>query len=168
MRFTDVAENTWYYDGIKYAYDNGIMNGVGSGKFEPHADTTRGMIVTMLARMEGVDTSSGKIWYEAGQKWAMENGISDGTNMTGRITREQLATILYRYTKLKGYDVSKTTSLDGFSDAGTVSSYAVDAMRWAVAADLVKGAGGKLDPQGAATRAQVATILMRFSQKIEK
>lgn len=168
MRFTDVAENTWYYDGIKFAYDNGIMNGVGNGKFEPHADTTRGMIVTMLARMEGVDTSSGKIWYEAGQKWAMENGISDGTNMAGRITREQLATILYRYAKLKGYDVSKTASLDGFSDAGAVSSYAVDAMRWAVAADLVKGAGGKLDPQGTATRAQVATILMRFSQKIEK
>lgn len=144
------------------------MNGVGNGKFAPHADTTRGMIVTMLARMEGVDTSSGKIWYEAGQKWAMENGISDGTNMAGRITREQLATILYRYAKLKGYDVSKTASLDGFSDAGAVSSYAVDAMRWAVAADLVKGAGGKLDPQGTATRAQVATILMRFSQKIEK
>lgn len=168
MRFTDVAENTWYYDGIEFAYDNGIMNGVGNGKFEPHADTTRGMIVTMLARMEGVDTSSGKVWYEAGQKWAMENGISDGTNMAGRITREQLATILYRYAKLKGYDVSKTTPLDGFSDAGTVSSYAVDAMRWAVAADLVKGAGGRLDPQGTATRAQVATILMRFSQKIEK
>ena len=92
------------------------MNGTGNGTFSPNADTTRGMIVTMLARLEGVSTS-GTPWYAAGQKWAMDAGISDGTNMTGAITREQLAAILFRYAKQKGYDVSKSVELNGFEDA---------------------------------------------------
>lgn len=167
LPFTDVSANNWFYDGVKYAYENGLMNGTSSNAFSPNANTTRGMIVTILARVEGVNTN-GTPWYAAGQKWAMDNGISDGTNMPGVITREQLATILYRYAKQKGYDVSKSAALTGFSDADKVSGYAFDAMQWAVAEELLKGSNGKLDPQGSATRAQVATILMRFMQKYEK
>ena len=167
LPFTDVSANNWFYDGVKYAYENGLMNGTSSSAFSPNANTTRGMIVTILARVEGVNTN-GTPWYAAGQKWAMDNGISDGTNMPGVITREQLATILYRYAKQKGYDVSKSAALTAFSDADKVSGYAAEAMQWAVAEGLLQGSNGKLNPQGSATRAQVATILMRFMQKYEK
>lgn len=167
LPFTDVSANNWFYDGVKYAYENGLMNGTSSNAFSPNANTTRGMIVTILARVEGVNTN-GTPWYAAGQKWAMDNGISDGTNMPGVITREQLATILYRYAKQKGYDVSKSAALTGFSDADKVSGYASEAMQWAVAEGLLQGSNGKLNPQGSATRAQVATILMRFMEKIAK
>ena len=105
------------------------------------------MIVTMLARLEGVSTS-GTPWYAAGQKWAMDAGISDGTNMTGAITREQLAAILFRYAKQKGYDVGKSVELNGFEDANTVSTYATDAMRWAVASGLIQGSNSKSQPEG--------------------
>ena len=161
LPFADVNANSWYYSGVKFAYEKGLMNGTGNGTFSPNADTTRGMIVTMLARLEGVSTS-GTPWYAASQKWAMDNGISDGTNMTGAITREQLAAILFRYAKQKGYDVGKSVELNGFEDANTVSGYATDAMRWAVASGLIQGSNSKLNPKGTATRAQVATILMRF------
>lgn len=167
LPFTDVSANNWFYDGVKYAYENGLMNGTSSNAFSPNANTTRGMIVTILARVEGVNTN-GTPWYAAGQKWAMDNGISDGTNMPGVITREQLATILYRYAKQKGYDVSKSAALTAYSDAGKVSGYAAEAMQWAVAEGLLQGSNGKLNPQGSATRAQVATILMRFMEKIAK
>ena len=167
LPFTDVSANNWFYDGVKYAYENGLMNGTSSNAFSPNANTTRGMIVTILARVEGVNTN-GTPWYAAGQKWAMDNGISDGTNMPGVITREQLATILYRYAKQKGYDVSKSAALTAFSDADKVSGYASEAMQWAVAEGLLQGSNGKLNPQGSATRAQVATILMRFMEKFAK
>lgn len=166
-KFRDVAVSDWYFDAVQYVLEKGLMNGTSDWTFAPNDATTRGMIVTILARVEGVNTN-GNPWYAAGQKWAMDNGISDGTNMPGVITREQLATILYRYAKQKGYDVSKSAALTGFSDADKVSGYAFDAMQWAVAEELLKGSNGKLDPQGSATRAQVATILMRFMQKYEK
>ena len=166
-KFRDVAASDWYFDAVQYVLEKGLMNGTSDWTFAPNDATTRGMIVTILARVEGVNTN-GNPWYAASQKWAMDNGISDGTNMPGVITREQLATILYRYAKQKGYDVSKSAALTGFSDADKVSGYAFDAMQWAVAEELLKGSNGKLDPQGSATRAQVATILMRFMQKYEK
>ena len=165
--FTDVPAGSWYEDAVNYVYEKGLMNGTSSNAFSPNANTTRGMIVTILARVEGVNTN-GTPWYAAGQKWAMDNGISDGTNMPGVITREQLATILYRYAKQKGYDVSKSAALTAFSDADKVSGYASEAMQWAVAEGLLQGSNGKLNPQGSATRAQVATILMRFMEKIAK
>ena len=169
LPFTDVVSGSWYYDGVKYAYDNGLMNGTGTNAFSPNADTTRGMIVTILARMEGVNTSGGATWYARGREWAMENGISDGTNMTGKITREQLAAMLYRYAKLKGYDVSASADISGYTDASSVSSWATDAMRWAVSAGLINGrTATTLAPQGNATRAEVASILMRFMQKYTK
>ena len=145
------------------------MNGTGANAFNPNADTTRSMIVTILARMEGVNTSGGVTWYTAGRAWAMENGISDGTNMEGKITREQLAAMLYRYAKMKGYDVSASASLSGYADASSVSGWATDAMRWAVSAGLINGrTATTLAPQGNATRAEVASILMRFMQKYTK
>ena len=165
--FTDVPAGSWYEDAVNYVYEKGLMNGTSSNAFSPNANTTRGMIVTILARVEGVNTN-GTPWYAAGQKWAMDNGISDGTNMPGVITREQLATILYRNAKQKGYDVSKSAALTAFSDADKVSGYAAEAMQWAVAEGLLQGSNGKLNPQGSATRAQVATILMRFMEKIAK
>lgn len=165
--FTDVPAGSWYEEAVNYVHEKGLMNGTSSNAFSPNASTTRGMIVTILARVEGVNTN-GTPWYAAGQKWAMDNGISDGTNMPGVITREQLATILYRYAKQKGYDVSKSAALTAFSDADKVSGYAAEAMQWAVAEGLLQGSNGKLNPQGSATRAQVATILMRFMEKIAK
>ena len=165
--FTDVPAGSWYEEAVNYVHEKGLMNGTSSNAFSPNANTTRGMIVTILARVEGVNTN-GTPWYAAGQKWAMDNGISDGTNMPGVITREQLATILYRNAKQKGYDVSKSAALTAFSDADKVSGYAAEAMQWAVAEGLLQGSNGKLNPQGSATRAQVATILMRFMEKIEK
>lgn len=165
--FMDVPSGSWYADAVNYVSEKGLMNGTSKNGFSPNATTTRGMIVTILARVEGVNTN-GTPWYAAGQKWAMDNGISDGTNMPGVITREQLATILYRYAKQKGYDVSKSAALTGFSDADKVSGYAAEAMQWAVAEGLLQGSNGKLNPQGSATRAQVATILMRFMEKIAK
>lgn len=169
LPFTDVASGSWYYDGVKYVCDNGLMNGTSANEFNPNANTTRSMIVTILARMEGVNTSGGATWYTAGRAWAMENGISDGTNMEGKITREQLAAMLYRYAKMKGYDVSASASLSGYTDASSVSGWATDAMRWAVSAGLINGrTATTLAPQGNATRAEVASILMRFMQKYTK
>lgn len=167
LPFTDVFANSWFYDGVKYACEKGFMNGTGSTTFSPDADTTRGMIVTMLARLEGVNTA-GTLWYAAGRKWAMDTGISDGTNMTGAVTREQLAAILYRYAKQKGYDVTKSAALTSFTDADTASSYAVEAMQWAVASGLIQGSGSRLSPKATASRAQVATILMRFMELYAK
>ena len=169
LPFTDVTSGSWYYDGVKYVCDNGLMNGTSANEFNPNANTTRSMIVTILARMEGVNTSSGATWYAAGREWAMGAGISDGTNMTGKITREQLAAMLYRYAKLKGYDVSASADISGYTDASSVSSWATDAMRWAVSAGLINGrTATTLAPQGNATRAEVASILMRFMQKYTK
>ena len=166
--FTDVPAGSWYEDAVNYVSEKGLMNGTSKNGFSPNATTTRGMIVTILARVEGVNTN-GTPWYAAGQKWAMVNGISDGTNMTGEVTREQLAAILYRYAKLKGYDTSKSNKLDSFKDAGKVSSWAVEAMQWANAEGLINGkSNSMLDPQGKATRAETAAILMRFMENITK
>ena len=166
--FTDVPAGSWYEDAVNYVSEKGLMNGTSKNGFSPNATTTRGMIVTILARVEGVNTN-GTSWYAAGQKWAMDNGISDGTNMTGEVTREQLAAILYRYAKLKGYDTSKSNKLDSFKDADKVSSWAVEAMQWANAEGLINGkSNSMLDPQGKATRAETAAILMRFMENIAK
>ena len=166
--FNDVTESDWYYDGVKYACDNGLMNGTGANTFAPAADTTRGMIVTILARMEGVNTSGGASWYALGSEWAMNAGISDGTNMEGKITREQLAAMLYRYAKMKGYDVSASADISAYTDASGVSGWAKEAMQWAVGYGLIQGSNNALNPQANASRAQIATILMRFVQSIAK
>ena len=141
----------------------GLFNGTSDTMFSPSLPMTRGMVVTVLARMSGADTSGGAKWYDKGCAWAVANDISDGTAPESSITREQLVTMLYRYAKLRGVDVTAGgTALQSFSDYESVSSYAVEAMDWAVTKGLVNGINGRLEPQGAATRAQVAAIFARF------
>ena len=150
----------WYADAVKYVTDKGLMSGTGSDKFAPSATTTRAMLMTVLARYAGEDTTGGATWYEKGMEWAKAKGVSDGTNPNANITREQLVTMMYRYAGSPKAD----GKLDSFSDAASVSTYAADAMQWAVANGIVNGSNGKLNPQNNATRAQVAAILMRFCE----
>ena len=125
------------------------------------------MIVTVLARLEGENTEGGTNWYDKGRDWAMEAGISDGSSMDTSITREQLATMLYRYAQNRGMDVSATDTLSSFTDAAAVSDYASEALGWAVANGIITGKPNQvLDPQAGATRAETAAMLMRFCQLI--
>lgn len=159
LPFADVNESDWYCDAVKYVYEKGLMNGTSNTKFSPFTTTSRAMILTILARYDGVDTTVGDNWYEAGATWAVANGVSDGTNLEAELTREQLVTMLWRYI---GSPVVEH-DLDEYPDSAAVSSWASDAMIWAVDAGIITGDGaGELNPQGTATRAEVATILMRF------
>ena len=177
LPFTDVKADDWFYDAVKYAYDNKLMDGTSSTTFAPLMTTNRAMVVTMLWRLEGqpkadatlsfTDVESG-VWYTDAVRWAASEGIVKGYSDTvfapnDTVTREQLATILYRYAEYKEYDVSARGDLTTFTDGSAVSTWAVDGMTWAVGAELITGKdGGKLDPTGTATRAEVATILMRL------
>ena len=158
--FSDVKTGDWYVDAVKYVSDKGLMSGTGSDKFAPSATTTRAMLMTVLARYAGEDTTGGATWYEKGMEWAKAKGVSDGTSPNANITREQLVTMMYRYAGSPKAD----GKLDSFSDAASVSTYAADAMQWAVANGIVNGSNGKLNPQNNATRAEVAAILMRFCE----
>ncbi len=162
--FTDVPAASWAADAVAFATARELFSGTGGGAFTPGGDMTRAMLATVLARYEGVDTSGGSSWYEAGMAWAVSQGISDGTSPNAPITREQLATMLYRYAAAAGQDTSASGSLSAFSDGSSVSGYAREAMAWAVGSGLISGDGGALNPAGSATRAQVAAILMRFCQ----
>ncbi len=181
-RFHDVTSGAWYYEAVQYVYRRGMMNGVSAYEFDPSGVTTRGMIVSLLYRLEGSpfagaaefsDVPAGQ-WYSGAVAWAAENGVvtgnADGTfNPNGPITREQIAAILYRYAQQKGYDVSKKADLSAFADGGSVSDYAKEAMAWANVAGLINGMDESvLAPGGSATRAQVAAILTRFLQSVEK
>ena len=159
LPFRDVSGH-WALEGITYAYEHGLFSGTSDTQFSPETNMNRAMVVTVLARYAGENTEGGSTWYAKGQAWAMQQGISDGTNMTGSITREQLATMLYRYAG----SPSASGSLGVYPDYPSVSAYAVDAMRWAVSSGLISGMDGYLNPQGNATRAQVATIMMRFCE----
>ena len=179
-RFNDVLdENAWYYDAVYAAWDAGLMNGVGNGMFEPESSMTRAMLVTVLWRYAGspagwenpfTDVLNGS-WFTQAVAWAAENGIVNGVGNhkfepNSNITREQMAAILFRYAAKSGFDTSARGNLDQYPDRGDVSGYAVEPLSWAVAEGLIKGTdngnGILLDPQGNATRAQVATIIMRF------
>lgn len=182
-KFTDVDQTAWYHEGVDYAIKNGLMVGTGETAFAPNATTTRAMVVTILYRLEGEptvtknipfeDVSTGK-WYSDAINWAATNQIVDGYG-NGKfgpddtITREQMAAILYRYASYKGYDVTGLANLTGFTDAGKVSTWATTAVRWAVDAGLIKGTGTTtLSPTSDSTRAQVATVLMRFCEDVAK
>ena len=158
--FVDVEKSDWFADAVAYVTDKGLMNGTGSNTFSPNVSTTRGMLMTVIARYAGEDTSGSTPWYQKGMNWAKANGVSDGTNPEVNITREQLVTMLYRYAGSPKAD----GKLDSFSDAASVSTYAVNAMQWAVTNGSVNGSNGKLNPQNNATRAEVAAILMRFCE----
>ncbi len=158
--FDDVASSAWYADAVQYVTDKGLMNGTDDNQFSPSASTTRGMLMTVLARYAGENTAGGATWYEKSMEWAKAKGVSDGTNPNADITREQLVTMLYRYAG----SPTANGKLDNFSDAASVSSYAANAMQWAVANGIVNGSNGKLNPKNNATRAEVAAILMRFCE----
>lgn len=162
-QFADVSANHWGADAIAYVTGREIFYGTGATTFAPEETIDRAMIVTVLARLNGVDTSTGANWYDAARQWAMKQGISDGTDMQKYLTREQLATMLYRDA---GSPVV-TGGLNGYTDGALVSAYAQRAIVWAVQNGLLTGTDSNtLDPQGYATRAQVATILQRFIQSM--
>ena len=182
ISFVDVKSTNWFFDAVKYVYDKGLMQGTSATTFAPNATTTRGMIVTILHRLEGTPSAavsaftdvSRDAWYAAAVDWAAANGIVNGTSATtfapnDPITREQMAAILYRYAAFKGYDTTKLADLATYRDAASVSAYAKDAMVWANAAGLISGVTpDTLAPTGSATRAQVATILMRLCETVMK
>ena len=179
--FLDVSRTDWFYYDVRYVCENGLMNGTSRNRFSPYGTATRGMLVTILYRMENEPRCFGSAafsdvkpgaYYEKAVVWASQNNIVSGyTDGTFRpdapVTREQLASILYRYTLYRGQDVSagETTSLTGYGDAQAVSSYALPAMRWACGTGLLHGANGKLNPSGLATRAQLAAMLHRYLTK---
>ncbi len=183
VSFSDVSESAWYATSVNYAVAHGLMNGMGGNQFEPNTSMTRGMLVTVLWRYAGEpkegsndfsDVPSGQ-WYAEAVAWAAHNGIVTGVgngrfDPNGTITREQLATILFRYCNAEGLDTSGRTELGSFPDKGKISAYAEDALSWAVSEGLVTGtktgSSTYLDPKGNATRAQVATILMRFIENV--
>ena len=178
-KFVDVSAKDWFHEAVDFAVERGLFGGMSPNTFEPNAPMTRAMLVTVLWRYEGEpeapastfsDVKAGT-WYSDAVSWASANGVVNGVGNNkfdpeGNITREQMATILYRYSAGKGIDTSKQGSLTGFPDADKVSSYAKTAMQWTVAEGIIGGSDGKLLPQGNATRAQVATILMRFIENI--
>ena len=167
--FYDVPTSAWYYTAVKYVYDNKLMDGVDTYEFAPNATLTRAMVWTIIARMSGVDTTGGANWYAKAQEWVVVNGISDGENPTAAITRQELVTMLYRYAQIKGYDVSvgENTNILSYADFADLSEYAIPAMQWACGAGIVNGTSeSTLTPQGEATRAQVAAMLMRFVEAI--
>ena len=162
MTFADVAEGAWYYDAVSYVYANGLMDGVSASEFAPEANMTRAMVWTILARIDG-ETITGEGWAEAARAWAMESGVSDGTDPNGLVTREQFATMLYRYA---GSPAAGGMAISEFTDGASVSDYATDAVTWALSEGVLTGMGdGILAPQGTATRAQAAAMLMRFVER---
>ena len=180
--FTDVSEKDWFYGDVMFVYENGLMLGTSKTLFSPYGTATRGMMATILWRMEGspapkgknsfTDVEAGK-WYADAITWTAENGIfagygKDKFGPDDPITREQLAAIFYRYADYKGYDLTVKGNLDKFKDADKITDYAKTAMQWAVGSGLVKGKSGNLlDPQGTATRAEIAAMLHRFIEKYE-
>ena len=158
LPFTDVTAGQWFYDYVEYVYVNGLMNGTSATTFEPNANMTRAMVWAILARIDG-EPVTGATWQTAARTWAMANGVSDGTDPNGLVTREQFATMLWRYAG----EPASSYSLSAFSDAGSVSGWAETAMAWAVENGIITGmTDTTLVPQGSATRAQCAAMLMRF------
>lgn len=180
--YTDVPANAWYANAVNYVTKNGLMNGYGDGLFGPNDVFSRAMVAQVIYNMENkpaVSTSgsfndvTAGAWYADAINWAAQNeivnGNGDGTFApNNQITREQMAAVLYRYAQYKGYDVTAKADLSTFSDAASVSAYATDAMQWIVASGIMEGMDGTLVPQGNATRAQVATMLMRFAENVAK
>ena len=163
LPFTDVAEGDWFYDYVEYVYENGLMDGTSDTTFEPNANMTRAMVWAILARVDG-ETVTGANWVETAREWAMANGVSDGTDANGCVTREQLATMLWRYAG----EPASSYSLSAFTDAANVSDYAATAMAWAVEHGIITGVTDTtLEPQGTATRAQCAAMLMRFVENVK-
>ena len=181
--FTDVKESDWFYDDVMFVYGNGLMSGTSATTFEPNANTTRAQIAAIFYRLDGspavegrnnytdVEYGPGTAWYYDAATWAQQSGVMSGygNDLFGPndpVTRQQLAVTFYNYAKYKGYDVTAAGDLSGFTDAGEISPWAQDAMKWAVGIGLMNGKGGGiLDPQGTATRAEVAAMLHNFIER---
>jgi len=178
MEFSDVTPADWFYEPVRYVYENRLFFGVTDTKFQPNTITNRAMLITVLWRMEGMpvvnylmqytDVPSDEYYAEA-VRWATSEGIASGVSAaefapSAPITREQAVTFLYRYAIRKGYDVSGFSDLRNFTDAAAVSDYAESAMRWACGAGIIRGDEGRLNPTGSATRAQLAAMLYAFAQ----
>ncbi|HIX90156.1 MAG TPA: S-layer homology domain-containing protein [Candidatus Agathobaculum pullicola] len=182
LPFGDVASSAWYAEAVRYVYENGMMNGISANSFGPNATTNRAMIVTILHRLENTPAAASSSftdvvagsYYADAVNWAAANGIVNGVSATSfapntAVTREQMAAILYRYAQYKGYSITASNSLTDYADASQISSYAIAAMQWANAEGLITGVTSTtLNPVGNATRAEVATILMRFCENIAK
>lgn len=180
ISFSDVSTKDWFSEAVGYVSENGIMNGIGNGSFRPQATTTRGMIVTMLYRLEGEPKAgqnafrdvASDTWYSNAIAWASENDIAAGYGdgnfgPNDTITREQIATILYRYASFKGYDMTPSADLSRYADTSQISGYALSAMQWANTAGLINGTTDTtLNPKGNATRAEVAMLMMRFCETV--
>ena len=174
--FSDVKTSDWFYDDVRYVCENGLMNGTGSGTFSPKATTTRGMIVTILYRMAGEPEAAETTpfadvkmdqYYGQAIAWAAENGIAKGITDTRfapntAVTREQLVTFLFRYAQFSHEDVKGVCDLTEFADHKAVSDFAREPMAWAVDTGILTGMDGLLNPKGDATRAQIATMLLRY------
>ena len=168
--FVDVPENSWYADAADFVAQRGLMSGVGENFFGGSQNTTRAMLMTILARMDGQDVTGGATWYEKAMNWAKQTGVSDGTMPEVNITREQLATMLYSYAKLKGMDpIPNGMALSKFSDADSISTWASEAVSWAAYSGIISGrSNGTVDPQAGATRAEMAVMLQQFVKLAEK
>ena len=180
MPFTDVKSGDWFCPYVKYVYDNGLFAGTSETTFEPNTAMTRGMFVTVLWAREGKPAAKDSTfkdlkadWYKTAVNWAAANGIIGGYDAEhfgpdDYVTRQQMAAIMYQYAKYKGYDTEANGSLDQFKDASSVASYAETAMKWAVGHKIIAGTGNGLEPDGNATRAQVAVVLQAFNNKEKK
>lgn len=187
--FTDVAEGKWYYNGVEYCYMNHIMSGTSDTTFSPNTKVTRAMFVTILAKVDGADTSiytemsfsdiaQGK-WYSSSVEWAYNKGYSSGIgndsngkpvfSPSSEITRQEVATFLYTYSSMKGYDTAGKADISGYYDAGRVSAWALDGVRWAVDTGLISGTGTvTLSPRDPATRSAIAVMIMQYVENIVK
>lgn len=180
--FADVAENDWFFENVKYVTENGLMNGTSEDKFVPDDSLTRAMLVTVLYRAEGQPEVNKSVpfadvtadsYYASAVIWAQQNGIVSGVSENEfapdeNITREQIATIIYRYAKLKEYDVSvgENTNILSYTDFDEIAEYAISAVQYAVGSGLMKGkTEGTLNPKDNATRAEIAAILQRFIEE---
>ena len=160
--FRDVRAIDWYYDDVMYAYDRGLIRGTAYNKFSPKDSFTRGMLLTILARHDGVRTKDSTPWYASGCDWAARNGISDGKNPEEAVSREVFALILYRYAQYRGSNLLSGNSLSSFTDANAVTDEALPAVQWAVSEAILRGDNFYLHPQSGATRAEAAAMLHRF------
>jgi len=168
--FADVNQEDWFDSAVEYVFENNLMSGVGEGNFDPNGVVSRAMVWMTLARLDEANVIGGEPWYAKAQAWAIANGVSDGTDPEGNVTREQLISMLYRYAQAEKYDVSvgENTNILSYSDAFSISDYAFAAFQWGCGADIINGIDGALVPQGTATRAQLAVMLRAFVENVVK
>jgi hypothetical protein len=160
--FSDVASDAWYAAAVQFVYEYGIMNGTAPTLFSPDGNTSRAQIITILARLSGLDTDGGETWFSKAVAWAQQNGVSDGADPEGDVTREQFITMLWRFAGEPKIEADTGVSMN-FTDVGAISEWALDAMKWAVSIGLLQGySDGSIKPGDLATRAETAALIERY------